>query len=403
MPNALSLNVGDFFVESSTKKSWLIAKKSLTNGVRECLEASGDLEQTSLIRFNFTQSHKTPSHVDFDHIAFFVTSGFENLLELTRPRISHAFSRRAEKSTASVSVDTTFGISERTGAQGNIVKQIETADLEFIASKLELLSIATIAVGFLHSNLNPQNEKTVRSFFETKGFKVFLSSDENSQLNENGRWQNTLMNARKSLREEKIASELELLKSEYKNLKIERAGTCGGVAKLQPLEAHLYLGLESFSLRDQNDFYELNLSATSIIESGFYNTPEFSSETTTFDPGPMIMGKSFVPTLIDFLFVTGAIADVESLGISTTSADRAKPRILESVLAQIRNNQERKHIDIQKELVGLEKILGYRIWSEALRVSNFKRLQLTGPLATPGFLKILKAWRPQGVEVVIHE
>ena len=110
------------------------------------------------------------------------------------------------------------------------------------------------------------------------------------------------------------------------------------------------------------------------------------------------MGKSFVPSLIDLLFATGVLSQVETLGLSAASADRAKPRILESILALVRNNQERKHIDIQTEILNLEKILGYRIWSEVLKLSNFKRLKVSGPLAE-SLLKVIKSCRPPGVEV----
>ncbi len=403
MLNALSLNVGDFFAESSTKESWFINKKSLTDGARECLETLGDADQSVILRYFVNQSLRSPAHADFDHIAFFVTSGFENWLELSRPKISHSFSRNLKNIPASNVHDTTFGMNERVDAKAMVVQKLETSDLEFIASKLELLSVRTIAVGFLHSNLNSENEKAIKSFFVPKGFQVFLSSEEKSSLPETQRWQNTLFKARKAYREQKIEAELETLRTQYKNLKVERLTSDGNAVKLEPLESHLHLGLESFSVRDGDGIFVIDISAASPIVSGFYNTPEFSNEATTFDPGPMIMGKSFAPSLIDFLFATGNLSQVESLGISAVSADRAKPRILEAILALVRNNQERKHIDIQKELLGLEKILAYRLWSEILRVSSFRRLKVSGPLSSPGLIKILKAWRPQGIEIMTHE
>ena len=423
MLNTLSLNVGEFFAESSTKKSWLINKKSLTDGVRECLQEQSVLntssgqasaDQAFAIRYFVSQSARKTAHSDFDHIAFFVTSGFENLLGLSVPTNQHAFSRSSKNLISLSHADSTFGINERSDASGKVLRPIAIADLEFIFSKLQLLSIRDIAVGFLHSNLNSENEKQVANFFSAKGLQVYCSYEEDKNLTEIERWQNTLSKARMSYRQKQVETQLQTLCSQFENLDIQCANPIEKYRSnkktkcystfflddlaLEPLEARLYLGLEDFLLKDVSGTSELGLSATSVIASGFYNTPEFSDEVTSYDPGPMIMGKSFVPSLIDLLFATGNLSKVENFGLSAVSADRAKPRILESILALVRNNQERKHIDIQKEILNLEKILGYRIWAEALKLSNFKRLKVSGPLAE-SLLKVIKTCRPPGVEV----
>ncbi len=409
MLNALSLNVGEFFAESSTKKSWLINKKSLTDGVRECLQDVASPEQKISVSYFVSQNARKNAHADFDHIAFFVTSGFENLLGLSIPKNQHAFSRSSKVASKLDFTDSTFGINERTDASGKIIKSVDVADLEFIFSKLQLLSIRNVAIGFLHSNLNSENEKQVADFFKKKGLQVFCSSDEDKSLKETERWQNTLSRARMDYRQKLVETQLESLRAQFTNLEIQCLNATTSTNKtfssfpldtirLETSEAHLHLGLEDFLVRDPKGTFELELSATSVIASGFFNTPEFSNETTSYDPGPMIMGKSFVPTLIDFLFATGALTQVENFGLTATAADRAKPRILESILTLVRNNQERKHIDIQKEILNIEKILGYRIWTEVLKLASFKKLKVSGPLAN-SLLKVIKNYRPQGIEV----
>ncbi len=415
MLNALSLNVGEFFAESGTKKYWYIGKKSLTDGVRECLQEKDLLDpadpQPVLIQYVVTQGNINPTQVNLDNIAFFVTSGFEKLLELNSPKSDHRFSRSLKNMGTSSLTDSTFGINERVDAKGNVVSGIEVSELDFICSKLELLKIQTIAIGFLHSNLNPENENKVANYFKAKAFQVFCSNQENATSNECARWQNTLLRARMYLRQIEVARQLESLRSQYAHLQIECLNAVANAearsqisvlnmdfAAPQTLEAQLYLGLEGFFLRTSQSTNELKISATSCITSGFFNTPEFSNERISFDPGPMIMGKSFAPCLLDFLYATGAIQNVEVFGLTSLAAERAKPRILESILALVRSNQERKHIDIQKEIQNIEKILAARIWSELLKLSKFKSLRISGPLAN-SLMKVIKSQRPLGVEI----
>ncbi len=420
MLNALSLNVGEFFAESSTNKSWLINKKSLTDGVRECLQeksAQGWSDKDPIeIQFFVSQSASRPFPFHFDRIAFFVSSGFENLLELTAPKFYKNGARLGKTLNMTSLEDVTFGINERSSADGKVLKGVENSDLEFLLSKLQLLGIQDIAIGFLHSNLNSENEKKAAGFFREKGLRVYCSSDEKPHLNENHRWLNALLKARMKLRQIQVETQLLELKEQYPGLELKCLNSIEkpqsiAQSKLyssllnrsfiaEPFEAHLHLGLESFVLSNSEGDFELEVSASNIISSGFFNTPEILQEKSSFDPGPMIMGKSFVPCLIDFLFATGLLTNLENIGLTSLVAERAKPRILEALLALIRNNQERKHIDIQKEHQSIEKIMSYRIWSELLKLAHFKRLKVTGPLAE-SCLKFLKTYRPNNIEVTL--
>ncbi len=99
MRNALSLNVGEFFAEIGSHsanssdlanlsassqtgfhKNWFLSKKSLTDGLRECLSAG----TFTHINYFISQSRELKTHADFDHIAYFATAGFEQLLDLTK-------------------------------------------------------------------------------------------------------------------------------------------------------------------------------------------------------------------------------------------------------------------------------------------------------------------------------
>jgi hypothetical protein len=413
MLNALSLNVGEFFAEVSSKdlsyrKNWLLAKKSLTDGLRECLQNCSELGSKSnpeasssqvSINYFLTQSSNLTRHSDFEHIAYLTTSGFEQLGEFSKTQFMP------------VHTDLSFGMTERTLADGSIEKSPTLDDLEFMVAKLELLNIKHLAICFLHSNLNSENEIQVANFFKKKGLEVYCSSQENKSLTELERFRNTFARARFGYRMFQIEKSFETLNSESFDLKYHFLNKVNfdsnyfGFTSLESLKiekncAQLHFGLESFLLKDESQTWELKLAPTTSLNSGFFHTPGFSNQILTFDPGPMIMGKSFMPTLIDFLFSAEHLASLDAYGLSPVAPEKTKARILESILALVRNNQDRKHIDLQKELLKLEKILAYKLWAEIITLSNFRKLKVSGPLNAP-FLKILKSFKPQNIELSI--
>ncbi len=272
-----------------------------------------------------------------------------------------------------------------------------------------MLAIKHIAVCFLHSNLNPQNELKIAEFFRAKGIEVFCSSDEEKNLDELTRFRKTLMRARLSFRKLQIEKAIEPLQAEFAGLEAFCLNSIPSSLshpiekyKPEPGTAHLDLGLENFLLKDTNHFWELKLSATSALSSGFFHVPGFSAQSLSFDPGPMLMGKSFIPCLIDFLFAAEGFHSFEEYGLSPLNPEKTKTRVLEALLAMVRNNQERRHIDLQKEISNLEKILACELWSEMIVLSAFRKLKVSGPLAKP-MMKILKNYKPQGIEISLVE
>ena len=76
--------------------------------------------------------------------AFLVTSGFENWLDMNIPASEDFFTINVSKPKSPISKDYVFAINERTNSQGEILKEVDLDELEFLSSKLQLNNIKTI-------------------------------------------------------------------------------------------------------------------------------------------------------------------------------------------------------------------------------------------------------------------
>ncbi|KNG93380.1 hydantoinase/oxoprolinase family protein [Pseudaestuariivita atlantica] len=88
-------------------------------------------------------------------------------------------------------------LQERVDARGEVLIPLDEAEVEALAGKLEASGYDSVAVGFLHSYLNPVHERMVRDVLARRlpGLSVSLSSDVSPQMREYERFNTTVANA----------------------------------------------------------------------------------------------------------------------------------------------------------------------------------------------------------------
>lgn len=160
-----------------------------------------DLEPVESIRMGTTVATNALLERKGDRVAFLTTKGFRDGLVIgnqTRPDLFDLSVRRLEQLyEVVVEVDervTIEGFSEDPdpkpidvasdpalvmGQTGEVVRVIQTPDLDAVRADLETLKakgIANVAVGFMHSYTFPDHEVQVAKLAEEMGFKVSASS-----------------------------------------------------------------------------------------------------------------------------------------------------------------------------------------------------------------------------------
>ncbi|MFD2737983.1 hydantoinase/oxoprolinase family protein [Sulfitobacter aestuarii] len=90
-----------------------------------------------------------------------------------------------------------YTLKERIGADGKALIPLKKSDIETLADTLSEAGYESIAVGFLHSYLNPGHERMVRDVLADRlpGVMISLSSDVSPQMREYERFNTTVANA----------------------------------------------------------------------------------------------------------------------------------------------------------------------------------------------------------------
>jgi N-methylhydantoinase A len=173
----ISTDVGGTFTDYIViDQNQIKAFKALTtsdpsNGIIDNLK---DYKRTDIEQF----SHGTTVAVNAvlerkgSNVIFFTTQGFSDLVQIGRQARNHVYSFICEKPT--IPVHELVEISERTDANGNIIKSISGEDLGRIGEKFSN-EYSVAVIGFLNSYINPDNELQAEAILN-KLFPIVISS-----------------------------------------------------------------------------------------------------------------------------------------------------------------------------------------------------------------------------------
>jgi len=128
-------------------------------------------------------------------VALVTTAGFEDAIEIgrqARPKLYDFFFDRIEPL---VDRDLRFGVDERTSAEGQILQEPSPDELQKLVTAIRASEPEAIALCFLFSFANPQNEKNVAEALEGLGLPLSLSHEILPEFREYERTSTVVMNA----------------------------------------------------------------------------------------------------------------------------------------------------------------------------------------------------------------
>ena len=126
-----------------------------------------------------------------------VTEGFVDVLYIRDEHRYDMFDPQIEYAEPLITSDFTWGLAERTYADGTIGREVNPEDVATIAKALKSKDVSSVAVCLLNSYRNPQNERRFRELLSEQAPDVFvtLSSDVAPQMREYLRASTTAVNA----------------------------------------------------------------------------------------------------------------------------------------------------------------------------------------------------------------
>ncbi|MYK18986.1 hydantoinase/oxoprolinase family protein, partial [Candidatus Poribacteria bacterium] len=129
-------------------------------------------------------------------IALVTTKGFEDVLEIGRQSRPDLYDFFVERAAPLVPAARRFGISERTLHTGEIQTEIETDELDALATQLATLEPDAIAICFLFAYVSPKNERIVAEHLSARfEIPVSCSHEVLPEYREYARFSTTVANA----------------------------------------------------------------------------------------------------------------------------------------------------------------------------------------------------------------
>ena len=126
-----------------------------------------------------------------------VTSGFRDVLYIRDEHRYDMFDPQLEYPEPLITREFTWGLNERSYADGTIGRQIDAAEVASIAAELKEKGVLSVAVCLLNSYRNPQNERQFKMLLTDIAPEIIvtLSSDVAPQMREYLRASTTAINA----------------------------------------------------------------------------------------------------------------------------------------------------------------------------------------------------------------
>lgn len=415
-----------------TRSRWFLAKKSLADGLREILKSTNLPLTKGEVHLATKRAEQSLNRQRGRTPALVVTAGFESLLSSQGlpsavKCVRAPFLAPPTQSSNHLSPqDHIFGVQERTLSSGQVELAPKIEDLEFLAAKFELLEVRDVAIGFLNSHRNPENENQVANFFRERGFRCVCSHTVSSSLHEATRWQRAIECAYSAeiVIEEKQAIQ-EVLQAElgdnFANWQIKIWDERGLNAYSEDpshspkngvetaLQAHfakttentvLHLGLERFYLLTQkNNGSErtsvatpLSLQPTQLISMSSWLVPSVTEEERGYEPGPMAFGRSHHLSALDIFFMRDHLDSIETFSALIT--EKSKSRIQEALFMLGKSIPNTKGPSDPSEIaVVLEQTCIERIANALALQQVTGKVRLSGAFAT-SFLALLRKRRP---------
>ncbi|HYB66764.1 MAG TPA: hydantoinase/oxoprolinase family protein [Candidatus Acidoferrales bacterium] len=127
--------------------------------------------------------------------ALVTTQGFRDVIEIGRQNRSELYNVFFQRPRPLVPRKLRFEVKERTDSQGNILTAVLDEDLQILWRKLKDAGVESVAISFLNSYLNPENERKTKDALAQVADFIFTSFEIDPEHREYERTSTTTVNA----------------------------------------------------------------------------------------------------------------------------------------------------------------------------------------------------------------
>ncbi|AAT43047.1 hydantoinase/oxoprolinase family protein [Picrophilus oshimae] len=133
--------------------------------------------------------------LELPKVALLTTYGFKDIIEIGRQNRPELYNLNFHRPRVLVPGNLRYEVNERTDVNGKIIESVKESEIKNIAEKMLEKNVESVAVCYLHSYKNPDNEILTKNIIEKRFKNVSISSEISPEPREYERMSTTVVNA----------------------------------------------------------------------------------------------------------------------------------------------------------------------------------------------------------------
>ena len=173
-------------------------ERAILDGISQvCTQAGVDASEISSIIHGTTLATNALIERNGAKTALITTEGFRDVIEMRTESRFEQYDLNLRLPDALIDREHRYVLDERMGASGQVLKALDPAEVEALAQEIKAGGYESLAIGLIHSYLNPAHEIMVRDVFANAlpDVTLSLSSEVSPQMREYERFNTVCANA----------------------------------------------------------------------------------------------------------------------------------------------------------------------------------------------------------------
>ncbi len=194
----VAMEVGSTLHSTKVLTDYSFPENAIVKGIRQAAEVAGvELFEIDTIIHGTTLATNALIERRGARTAFITTKGFRDVIEMRTESRFEQYDLNIILPAPLVPRNERFVIDERIGADGQVLKALDPAEVDALCDRIIAAGYESVAIGFIHSYLNGEHERLVRDRLLAKkaDISVSISSEVSPQMREFQRFNTVCANA----------------------------------------------------------------------------------------------------------------------------------------------------------------------------------------------------------------
>ncbi|WP_417588933.1 hydantoinase/oxoprolinase family protein [Pararhodobacter oceanensis] len=192
------MEIGSALHSTKVLTDYEFPEAAIIKGINKVVKSAGiSLSEIDLIIHGTTLATNALIEREGAKTALITTKGFRDVIEMRTESRFEQYDLNIVLPSPLVARQDRFVVDERIGADGNVLRPLDATELEELCKRIVAAGYESVAVGLIHSYVNPEHERAVRECLSriAPELSVSISSEVSPQMREFQRFNTVCANA----------------------------------------------------------------------------------------------------------------------------------------------------------------------------------------------------------------